>query len=630
MTWIRATGTIDTALVAALAGRLAAGRPWARGAGPPVLAGLATLLLGLTVRLPFFLTTDFPLNDGGLFYIMTREVAAARYALPGYTAYNFDHIPFAYPPLAFYSAAALSEALRVPVLAVARYLPLVANLLTILAFYALALSLVRSRSVALFAAYAFAIAPRSYEWLVMGGGLTRSLGFLFAVSCIAQAKALYQRPSTARLLAAGLLGALALLSHLEMGLFVGYSYVLFCAGYGRSWQGVRTSALLAALVLGLTAPWWWTVLRAHGVAPYAAASATAGWSGPRQAGDTLVDFVLPGQPFLDLLGGIALLGALVCLLRGEWLAPTWLLCIFVLTPRSAPTEGTVPLAMLIGGGLGEVVGVGLVRIARGSPWLVHRHGARRGGVVSWWPPGRTFAATATAGLLVGVLVVPHWLPAHYGTYALEALPAPERQAMRWIDEHTPATSRFLVLSPKRSWEADYVLEWFPALARRKSVLTVQGSEWLPARAHARRACLYNELRTQAMDDLPQLEAWLARLHVRYSHVYLSRLAPGEVDLEPLREALRASPSYRVLYDDAAATVLVRADDVPSASLPSDDPPIAPDCQTLFDQPPAVQMAFASVFGEQAPWRWMREHDRDVQAQTHVLRLPGIAPAAASQ
>jgi hypothetical protein len=610
----------------ALAGRLAARWPWARGAGPPVLAALAALLLGLAVRLPFFLTTDFPLNDGGLFYVMAQEVATGHYALPMSTTYNFDHIPFAYPPLAFYVAAALADGWRVPLIGVVRYLPLVANLLTILAFYALAGSVVRSRYVALFAAYAFALAPRSYEWLVMGGGLTRSLGFLFAVTCIAQAKALYQRPSTARLLAAGLLGALALLSHLEMGLFVGYSYALFCAWCGRSWQGVRISALLAALTAGLTAPWWWTVLREHGVAPYAAASATAGWSALGQSWDTLVAFTLPGQPFLDILGGIAVLGALVRMLRGEWLVPLWLFCVFVLTPRSASTEGTVPLAILIGGGLVEMLGVGLLGVARTSPWLVRRRGA----VVAWRLQRLPFAATATAGLLVGYLAVPHWLPAHYGTYALEALPAPERQVMDWIAEHTPETSTFLALSRKRSWEADYVLEWFPALARRKSVLTVQGAEWLPARTHARRACLYNELRTQALDALPQLEAWLARRHVSYSHVYISRLAPGEVDLEPLRAALRASPSYRVLYDDAAATVLVRSDYVPSAALQLDDPPMALDCQTLFDQAPEAQAAFQGVFGEQAPWAWMHEHEREVRARTRVLPLPVTGLAAASQ
>ncbi|HEY7064109.1 MAG TPA: hypothetical protein VII06_21695 [Chloroflexota bacterium] len=586
------------------------------------------MLVGLTVRLPFFLTTDFPLNDGGLFYVMSREITAAHYALPAYTAYNLEDIPFAYPPLAFYLAAALSDGLRVPLLAVVRYLPLVANLLTIAAFYALATSLVRSRYTALLAAIAFAIAPRSYEWLVMGGGLTRSLGFLCAVSSLAQAKAVYQRPSAWRLALAGTLAALALLSHLEMGLFVVESYALFFLRYGRSWQGVRVSALLGAMLVGLTAPWWLTVVGTHGLAPYAAASATAGWSTLQQSWDTLLDFTLPGHPFLAILGGIAFLGALVCALRGEPLVPVWLLAIFVLTPRSAPTEATVPLALLIGIGLTEVLSVGLLSAARQSPLLHRWHRVMRP-VAPWRPRRLSFAALTVGMVAFCTLVLPPWLPPHNGTYALEALPGPEREVMAWIAEHTPDTSTFLVLSPKRSWEADYILEWFPALARRKSLLTPQGAEWLPAQVHARRTCLYNRLRALPTDSLPDLEGWLARLQVAYSHVYISGLAPGDVDLEPLRDAFRTSPGYRVLWDDSGATVLVRTDTVVQAGATDGEPAIAPDCQTLFDQPIEAQATFSAVFGDLAPRMWMQEHTRDLQALKPLPAFPGTAFAAAN-
>jgi hypothetical protein len=246
------------------------------------------------------------------------------------------------------------------------------------------------------------------------------------------------------------------------------------------------------------------------------------------------------------------------------------------------------------------------------------------------PPGWAFATTATAVLLIGSLVLPHWLAAHPGAYALEALPDGEREAMAWVAEHTPENGVFLVLSPKRSWEADYVLEWFPALAHRKSVLTVQGAEWLPAWTLARRACLYNELWARASDGLPSLESWLARLQVPYSHVYVSRLAPGETDLEPLRAAFLASPRYRLLTDAKGATVLVRHDDGASTTGLLGDPPIAPDCQTLFDQPADVQAAFLAVFGQQAPWGWMQEHDAELQQGKRGLRLLGTAFAAASR
>src|SRR5215216_4387537 len=58
----------------------------------PAVTTLAILLLALVVRLPFFLESDFPLNDGGMFFVMAREIASAHFALPATTSYNGDAI----------------------------------------------------------------------------------------------------------------------------------------------------------------------------------------------------------------------------------------------------------------------------------------------------------------------------------------------------------------------------------------------------------------------------------------------------------------------------------------------------------------------------------------------------------
>jgi hypothetical protein len=54
---------------------------------------------------------------------------------------------------------------------------------------------------------------------------------------------------------------------------------------------------------------------------------------------------------------------------------------------------------------------------------------------------------------------------------------PDQEAMNWVRENTPANSRFLVLTGTSSVSCDSVLEWFPALADRESIFTVQGTEW---------------------------------------------------------------------------------------------------------------------------------------------------------
>jgi hypothetical protein len=53
------------------------------------------------------------------------------------------------------------------------------------------------------------------------------------------------------------------------------------------------------------------------------------------------------------------------------------------------------------------------------------------------------------------------------------------QAMEWVKENTSGDAEFFVVPSSTWWETDAVGEWFPALAERKNVLTVQGTEWLP-------------------------------------------------------------------------------------------------------------------------------------------------------
>src|SRR5262249_3483623 len=154
---------------------------------------------------------------------------------------------------------------------------------------------------------------------------------------------------------------------------------LFFLAYGRTWRGLCTSVLVGLWVVPLTAPWWLTVASYHGWAPYFAASATAGWSNVQESLETLRDFMFPElQPFLGVVGGRAPVGVAACVLRRQVLPILWLPCIFIFTPRSAPTEATVPLALLIGIGLADVVLPGLADVARRSSL------PRLPGLAGWW------------------------------------------------------------------------------------------------------------------------------------------------------------------------------------------------------------------------------------------------------
>lgn len=511
------------------------------------LALAGAVLVGALVRLSFVVGHDFPLNDGGLFYLMTRELQQARYALPLHTAYNGADIPFAYPPLGLYLAGLLDELGPWSLLEVYRFLPFVLSLLTIPAFYLLARALVAGPALA-YAVVAFALLPRSFCWLIMGGGVTRALGFVFALVAVWQGYLMYTRAARGHLVAAMLCASGAVLSHLEMGLFVAYTLGVFLLVYGRGRAGLWRSALVALGTAALTAPWWGAVIARHGLAPLLAAS-DHGW-GLLSGVATLLLLLISEEPHFPLLALLALLGALACLARGRRLEPVWLAVAFVLDPRSAHTVATVPLALLAGIGISEWL---LPLLSRAPRPTMEASGEVSG-------EGGGAKGLLGQGVLAFIFLYALLSALAPGRPLLEPLSPEERQAMAWVAGHTPPESRFLVLTGDH-WPEDRSAEWFPVLAGRVSVATVQATEWLPG--FERRARGYVTLQRCARQDVACLERWAQQAGVAFSHVYVARRpavargASGDC-CSGLLSALFCDRGYRLLYDGPGAAVFGRA------------------------------------------------------------------------
>jgi hypothetical protein len=545
----------------------AVGRPGVslrvRGWVAPALG--AAIALGFFIRAAHVLSAHFPLNDGALFYLMTRELQEAHYRLPAFTTYNQAGIPYAYSPFGFYVAGLVADVTRLSLLDVFRFLPLAGASLTVVAFALLARAMLASGPAIVAGTVAFALVPRSYLWQVMGGGVARSLGFLFAILALHQVYLLYRSRSQRHIAPATVFAALTVLSHLGTAPFVAFSSALFFLFYGRHRQGVLGSAVIAVGTLVLTAPWWGAVLATHGLSPFGAASATGG--NVVTADRALRGYVLlsvarfglgTSEPLFPLIGALGVIGALACLRPGRALLPTWWLTIVLLEARAGATYAAVPLSMMAGVAVADVI-IPLVRNRAVGASPAGDDGGRP--AVSFSRPSRDWPVAAVLGFLLvyGIANSLTTKPELRGESRwLVSLTPDERAAMQWVAQQTPASSRFaVIIGPEwGGWWSDRFSEWFPVLANRVSVATVQGYEWLPDKMFARRWGLYDQLQGCANWLVSCLDDWSKASGASFTHVYIPK-SPATPCCALLTTLLRDDSRYTVAYDGPGAIVFAR-------------------------------------------------------------------------
>lgn len=509
-------------------------------------------VLGVAIRALYAFGSTFPLNDGGLFYQMIMDLKAAHFRLPVVSSYNAAGIPFAYPPLAFYVTGWLSNVTGIGVMDWLRYLPFALSSLTIVAFYAFARSLLSSRSAIAASVIAFALMPRSFAWMLMGGGLTRSFGFLFVLLALYFVHRFYTERWMPFAVGATLCSALTVLSHLGTAPFLGFSTLLLLLVFGRHVRGVLGTVTIGTGVVALTAPWWASVVVTHGWGPFLAASSTGGsmisdLDKFRAVAGLLAHLGIgswgwssTGESLFPILAVLALFGALSTIVRGAWFLPIWWLAILVLDTRQGITFAAIPVALLAGIGMRRVL----------LPLL---DGGRR--------------ATAVMAFLVlyaaGAALLSNYSQASDIRF-LNSLMPDERRAMRWVADQTPRNSRFLIVPGNQwdGWEVDKTSEWFPVLAQRASVATVQGTEWLPHAEFTRRNKQAKALRACGAAVASCLDDWSRDTGILFDHVYIPQppLPPADayrLCCKLLLASLRSDPRYTVLYDAPGAVIFRR-------------------------------------------------------------------------
>ncbi|MBI2758412.1 MAG: glycosyltransferase family 39 protein [Chloroflexi bacterium] len=494
-----------------------------------ILIAMLATIFGGWVRLFAPAIAGFPINDGGLFYVMMRAIQENNFQLPTYVQYNGLDIPFAYPPLGLYAGALLSSLFRINLLDVVRWLPAIVLIFTIPAFYLLAKTIFDSDFKAGIAALIFAFTPRTMTWPIMGGGVTRSFGYVFLLLTLTNVYLLFTKREKKYLLLSILFGSLTVLSHPEAAVqTIGFG-LLFWIFKGRDKAGTLNALYVGIGTLALSAIWWIPLLLRFGPKPILAAAQT----GSNSALAILFPIfaVLTDEPLMTLIAALGLIGFIMRLAQKDYLTPAMYILPFIVEPRSAATYAMIPFAMLAGVALTDLILPPLSSInRRAAPALMLFIGFYLLG-------GAFYFDTQIAGSTV---------------------PPADREAFDWIKANTPQDSRFLVLTGENELFCDGVSEWFPALTSRLSLTTVQGTEWLRGRfaaAASTQSTIQNCL--SGNDALNCVEQTARRVNLQYDFIYVVRqssiknfcravaLSPrGEAILSALNDNSRYSRVYQ--------------------------------------------------------------------------------------
>ena len=481
-----------------------------------------TFLFGSIARFFPGMQAGFPLNDGGMFYSMIRDLRSNGFVLPAITSYNHLNIPFAYPPFGFYFAAFLSSAFGFSEIEILRWLPPVVNTLSIFAFYALASNVLESRQRGAVAAIFYALTPGASAWFIMGGGLTRSFGSLFMLLSLWWVYRLFRTGGRTAWILSTVFCSLTVLSHPEVGIHTAAGCILLWLFYGRTWRSAIHALAVGLGTLSLSAPWWGSVLVQHGLAPFLSALNTGYHNQPFFL--NIFWALTASQTAFPVLVVLRLVGILWGIWKRQYFLIAWFILPYLVDPRSAPSIAFYPFCMLIA-----------LAWADALPRLVdllvkninHQEIHERG-----WQN-------------LSLLLLMVYLFIESGLYGFKlintTLTSADCDALTWIRENTPPESYFLPVTGVQSPEIDPFVEWFPALTVRRGQTTIQGYEWLLGSEFYNRYGDFAEV--QACKTADCIEEWSIRTGIEYQYLVVQMAGADK----KLPASIDETGNYEVVY-----------------------------------------------------------------------------------
>jgi hypothetical protein len=141
---------------------------------------------------------------------------------------------------------------------------------------------------------------------------------------------------------------------------------------------------------------------------------------------------------------------------------------------------------------------------------------------------------------------------------LQRVSVDQSAAMNWIAAETDPETTFIVATTV-AWGWDEFSEWFPAVAHRRSLATVQGSEWLGPDGFEENLDRHLHVLACTPLHVSCVAEWATSAGFADAWIVIPKgqlngpLSASEC-CPALRDSVRAGSLYEVVYDGAGATV----------------------------------------------------------------------------
>jgi hypothetical protein len=395
------------------------------------------------------LVLDFPLGDGGLFWVMANDLVGNGFLPPSAATYNDAGIPWMYPPLGLYFVALLGGGIEW-----FRVVPVVFTVATLPALWLLARALANDRA-AIVSLVAYGLATPAYLGLVAGGGVTRAPGVVLALLTM-------WAVVRGHAITAGGLGGLVILTHPTAAVYGALGSAVLWAT-----RGAPSRMLVAPVIaLGIGAIWFVPMVVAHGIGSLTASLGSRGT-------DLLDNVVVLLSAILhppNLAFTIGAVGMVIAIVRRRW-DLIGLVVVSLLGASVVDRWAVIPFAILAGMAVDAAIGE--------------------------LPRARSVALLAVAGVVTVTGVVL--------SSGLQPLTADERAVMDWARTETEPEATFAVVG----YPADLgMVEWFPAISERRNVTAWQGTEWVAGGFRREEASAAADCRSP--DCLPDADYYVLR------------------------------------------------------------------------------------------------------------------------